>query len=481
MSTNLFAEAIAIQEDQKKKSEESKGGGGFTNTWIEVEYMGMELDVLKAFRIWGVPAEKRRNAFDPKLVLMSQVLKDDGKFLQKLIWPIDGTALENEGKYKPDPKWIFTRLMNAVQESKWIEYTKEDVGKKDERGDMVIESEDGKIINDRNPYEGRYVPIHQDKTCFKLFRDNFIMSKKGKKISSNVYPSTRAIMNVIDRMDDWCEKNKKYKVLTNNLKISTFTDDAGVEQSRAYADTGISKTAYDKILGHFNRYRQDWYVDVAVCKTKNNSMYDWEILESSSIKLPDHLKTIMLDTPLTDAEEDYELNDLDETCKVTSALSLKKNHEAKFRASDLELGTNFLQELDILCKKEKEEYAKKMKDTPKVEVPPVVEAVVDVPEEIPVVDNTPEEIPTPVEPEVVPVSTRKPRGEAPKEGIDFSVLANYDKTDEEDKGDLLKTVESIVSGKLVFKEGTDLYPCDACQEPLPNTLVNCPYCGKNFS
>jgi len=486
MSTeSLFADAIAVQKDQKKKAEESKGdGGSFNFNWVDVEYLGMELDVLKAFRIWGVPAEKRRNEHDPKIVLMSQVLKDEGKSFQKVIWPVDKNALEEKGKYQPDPNWIFTRLREAVMESNWTDYTSANVGTKDEKGDNVIESSDGKIINERTKRSGRYVDVHHEKECYKLFRDNFLISKKGKTITNNIYPSARVIMNVLDRMDDWCKTNKKYKVLTNSLNVSTFTDDSGNPQTRAYADTGISKTAYDKILNHFMRFRQDWYVDVAVCKVKANNMYDWEILESSSVKLPEHLKGIMSDNPLTDEEEDYVLNDLDETNKVTSALSLKKNHLAKFRSADLELGTNFLQELDVLCKKEKEEYAKKMKDTPPVVTPEVIKEEVPVAEETPAVENVPE-TPAPVEtpPVDVPVeSARKPRGEVAKEeGIDFSVLPNYDKIDDLDKEDLKKATESIVDGKLVLKEGTGVYPCDGCQESLPNTLANCPYCGMKFS
>jgi len=486
MSTDFFADAIAVQKEQKKKAEESKGGGNYSFDWIEVEYLGMELDILKAFRIWGVPAEKRRNKHDPKIVLMSQILKDDGKSFQKVIWPINKNVLEEKGKYQPDPNWIFTRLMDTVQKSNWVDYVKEDVGKKDERGDEVVESLDGKLVNDRTDRTGRYVSVHHDKECYKLFRDNFLISQKGNKISNNTYPSCRVTMNILDRMDDWCKKNKKYKVLTNNLNISTFKGDDGTEQTRAYADTGISKTAYDKILNHFMRYRQDWYVDVAVCKTKANNIYDWEILESSSIKLPDHLKEIMSDSPLTDEEEDYELNDLDAINKVTSALSLKKNHEAKFRSADLELGTNFLQELDVLCKKEKEEYAKQMKEKEEVKSETPTPVVEDVPEE-PVVE-TPAPTPDPVETveapkEEVPVeTTRKPRGVAKEEvGIDFSVLPNYDKLDNDDKTDLVSFTESIVDGKLVFKDGSDLYNCDSCKEPLPNTLLNCPYCGTHFN
>ncbi len=480
MSTTeeLFAEAIKDQDEKKKKASESKGGN-FSFEWVDVEYLGMELDILKAFRIIGVPFNVRRNAFDPKAVLMSQILKDDKKSFQKVIWPIDPVELQEKGKYKPDPNWIFTRLTDAIQESKWTDYEKEDVGKKDERGDDIVESSEGKIVNDRTSYEGRYVPIHQEKTCFKMLRDNFIISKKSNnKISNNTYPSVRVIMQVLDRMDDWCKKNKKYKVLTNNLNISNFTDKEGIEQQRSYADTGISKTAYDKIFKHFMRFRKDWFIDVVVCKTKTNNMYDWEIYDATdSAKLPDNIKPIVSDGPLTKEEENYENNDLDKICGVTPALSLKKNHEAKFRAADLELGTNFLQELDVLCKKEKEEWIEKNKDK-KEEAKPA-EEVKTSNEGNNIVEN---DQPPVQEEEKSEPTTRVERSGTDREMTSFESFPFWNNLDDLDKKDVESFSIGINEGKITYKEGAGLLNCDnpECKELLPNTVKNCPYCGMHF-
>ena len=34
---------------------------------------------------------------------------------------------------------------------------------------------------------------------------------------------------------------------------------------------------------------------------------------------------------------------------------------------------------------------------------------------------------------------------------------------------------------IVWKEDTQILACDKCEKDLPNTVLNCPYCGTHFN
>lgn len=481
-----------IAEKKKKKHQEdqeeakSRGGGNFKTEYQEVEYLGMELDNPKAFRILGIPAEleDKRNQYDPKIVLTSQIVTDNGKDFKKVIWP--HVYSKKRGKYVPDPNWIFTRLMDKVQESDWKDYDASDEGKQDENGDMVVRNADGKLVNERTDRTGRFIRLHKDTKSYKMFEKNFIISKNGKKINMKYYPSVRIVMNVIDRMDDYCKTRKRTKVLTNNVTYYEFTDDNGVEKRIPYADVGISKTAYDKIFYHCKKYIGDWSIDLVVSKTKSNNMYDWEILDASDAKkLPEHIRDLVSEEPLTDEEEKYEMVNLDDSpFRISSASYLKKHFEERFRSADLEFGTNFLQELNQLCDKELEELKKKNVNQSDTNVEDEdlgrqEEDAINEPESefkdrkfedgLPIKEKSSERR-----------SRKQSEEKAGSDPQNYSDLPYWDKLDGEDKKDIETFGTGLVDGIIQYNESVTVVPCDSCKKNLPDTVLNCPYCGKEF-
>lgn len=327
---NAFEEALK-KKAQMKADEEAKknSSGSYYGEYETVKHFGLEDQKERVFRILGKPAEVRTEGWEAKIILQSRIAKEDGKSYFKVNWPY----VEKDGKYVIDPKWILSKLYNKVMEKKW----KDNPGK----------------TPDANGKTGKYCPLHEGTQIYSIIKNNF---KEGEKYPKSVYPSTRILMNVIDRHDSWCKDNNHTKVLSSKVSVSDKQNADG--SFSEWPDTGIPKSVYESIFDHMSSVGH-WDIDYVVIKDLKKEPIEyrvWDITDTKYLKDPKTLE-IGISTPITNEELSYVKYDLDNLYKVTSANKLKKNWIGRFKLCDAELGTNFTEELELLCKKEDEERA----------------------------------------------------------------------------------------------------------------------------
>ncbi len=214
----MFDNAVSESKKEKEKKEERRKGEGWTPVDFEqIEWLGLEDKKDKVFRIVGNPIRARQTGYDPKLINFSKIVDDKGRSCH-IIWKSndDGSVDEN---------WILTKLYDAVNSRLWQKYPN---GQKNERG-----------------YDGEYVYLHKETPSFKRIERN---SKLNEKHPQKFKYRQRILFNVIDRQDDWCQKNNHTKALTSS-KNFWKNDDTG--SPIFFNDVGVPKLVYDKTDGLF--------------------------------------------------------------------------------------------------------------------------------------------------------------------------------------------------------------------------------------
>ena len=323
---NSFFQAYAnkIAADSKQ----NKGQSNFApKEYDEIAYAGLETGVNKIYRCVGAPpgAETmgyQRKNYDPKQIMMIDVKDDEGKkFTVKL--PLREDAIHNH---------ILHRLYDKVAEVVWINKKKVFVNetKFPELWALIT--------------KGNYKPD-----------DGY-----GYTIAAGYKSTTFTIMNVIDRQDDWCEKNKHTKILCREVNVDakgTIWPKPGVKSF------GFIKRVAD-LVGKYGDIRN---YDISLKRTGDKEM-PFDIKNASIYKEKDMLTelknadgtipdaNIIVIGKLTDTEIAFEKYDLDKLYQPTSYTKLLKRVPALFKLTDACLGTKFFQELESLSEKEKEEW-----------------------------------------------------------------------------------------------------------------------------
>ncbi len=472
-----FAEAFQKQDEliaSQKKAEEEKGKGGNID-FEQMESCGLFVNKEVVFRPLGYPitiAEERKRDFDARIILESEIQKDDtskGKGTCLINWKsIDGTG-KNAGKRIPDPNWILTRLYDAINKSDWIKYTEADVN-----NTSIIKNAEGQIVSAEKGYNGYYKKVNEGKPSFERIKNN-----KNNSFPVKFYPATKIAMNVIDRMDDWCETNKHSKLLATSVSSKIYkNDETGEETKVVFSNKFISKSMYDSIIHLYQGLNGTWWRDTIIKRYKDGGG-NWTFdLYDSGLKDRTQPETQKI---IVDGEQDitnnYEKYNLMEKFPDASYTKLEKNLIGLFRQTDLDLNTNFTQELLVLVEEEKikneAEEKKKEGETKTAESPvesPPVENV-----ENKEITETP--------------SVRQERGGAKEKEVSFEdqcklIFPNWTIIEEspEDKEDLLSAIDNIVDSKIIWKTDRKILECETsgCDCMLPNTIQFCPKCGCKY-
>lgn len=341
-----FELALQKRQQAEKEQAEAKNNSGNWGDYEQTETAGLINDKEVVGRIIGNPIEVRSKSTDPKLILQSEVVRDDKKGYSKLNWP----WVEKSGYINPDPDWIVTRFMKKVFDGKWTKYTESDID-----GKKIVKRE-GKIINTETKSkfnEGEFRYYNTNTEIFKLLK--YGNSKEGELYPKNFEPSKRVVLNWLDRMDSWCSDNKHYKLLCAAKNPYELKKDDGTTSTIYFTSTGIPNSLYDMIIDHC---KATGTLDIDLILIKDNKLQAkykvWDITDTKYIS--EESTRIGKKGNLSDEEKSYVGYDLDKLYKVSSYHKIKKVLGSRFALCDAELGTSFVKELDALVEQEKAEW-----------------------------------------------------------------------------------------------------------------------------
>jgi len=346
-SIDPFQLALQKRQQAEKAQAEAKSSGGGWGEQEHRETVGLINEKEIVGRIIGNPIEVRSKPTDPKLILQSEVVKDDKKGYWKLNWPWK----EQNGYINPDPDWIVTKFMKKVFDGKWTKYVEADIDGKD------IKKVDGKIINTASKSknkEGYWKHAHVNTEIYKLLKAG--NSKEGELYPKDFEPGKRVVLNWLDRHDDWCSVNKHYKLLTAKKSPFVITKEDGTKDTIYFTDTGIPNSLYDMIIDHCKAVGT---LDIDLVLIKDNRIQAkykvWDITDTKYLTDP-NTSVIGKKEKLTEEERAYEAYDLDKLYKVSTYFWVKKVLGSRMALCDAELGTTFVNQLNDLIEKEKAEW-----------------------------------------------------------------------------------------------------------------------------
>ena len=354
-----MAELLAIHEAEQKAKKEAENNKGNFIEFEHVECLGLEDQKEKAFRIVGRGFQNRKLSTDAKMIMQSSIRTDDGKGYTKINWPI--SYIENKGDYFPDPDWILTKLFNTVNKGKWYKYSA-----------GILKDSNGQIyppdyINPITKKDGERLFDHKDTEIFMRINSNMRDNPSLKEFAPNFYPVKRIVINVIDRMNDWCLINKHTKELSSKVSYVEKKNEKGEIVKVSFSELGVPKLCYDGIINHYLKTSGSFaQIDTVIVKDSTNKKYDiYDAMDDRYLK---ETKGIASCNPLTEEEKSYELYDFDNIYRIASYAKLKKNLTGLFKLCDIELETKFYDELVNLCKIEDEQKKAEEKAKVKSEV-----------------------------------------------------------------------------------------------------------------
>jgi hypothetical protein len=340
---NVFEQALAERKALEEEVEQKKNyvPGDFD----DIEYCALEVGVEKVIRPIGEPFSPQtltsKKDTDIKILMHSEIEKDDKLHYSKIHWPCITKTTRVGVKIVPDPDWILTRLYNKVVEKQWIDY--ED-GHKNERGNT-----------------GEYHYLHEDTTIYKQIKAN---GAQGKY--KNFYPSVAVFMNVIDRTDDWCEKNKHTKILISNMgkgdpKRNEVTGEVSIP---LYPSKGVTRTVYDAIFNkalQLKGFTTDFVIKKIAEKKGDKNEYKYSVFDATELRVQtgDISESSLKISKISGIGDDWDLYNTVNLSKQSSYFKLKRDHGKLFQMFDATFPNEPLSsELDECVKLEAEEYKK---------------------------------------------------------------------------------------------------------------------------
>jgi len=442
---------IALQkrkqlEEEKRQDEERKKSKDYQKDYEHIEWLGIT-EQPKVFRVVGLPVEVRQNSYDPKIVYWSKIVSDTGKSFINVYNP---TLQDGE----LDESYIMSRLYNKVFESEWIAYKEGEIRDPSRRG------------NDK----GYYVSKNEGKP-------SYVRIDKNKKEGSNQFghfkPKKRILLNIIDRMDNWCKENRHTKILTTNYSPFSITDKDGKPKTIYFNDVGVSEPIYSLLYNQVLEFRSHWDLDIILYKEDKKYI----MRDCFEDKIKPEVKKYVVQTAMGEDELSYEKYDLDKLFPTTSYYKLMNNFENLFKQVDLDLKTNFYDELKHFYEEEK-----KNKDKESNTIHPVTQ---NVPSEVPSTIEKVEvqEVEKEVESVVQPISNTRRSSVNSEESIKSKLenLPNWVTLTQEDKEVMLSTCTKIEGNNFSYKEGIVVLPCPCDKRvDFPDTVWNCSLCGIKF-
>lgn len=474
---SVFEKAKRLRQERLQKEEQEKEerkNKSFEKVEYEdVQWLGIETTEKsgdskeKVFRMVGVPEEVREVGSDPKIVHWSKIITD------KNTWKNVYSPVTSEGKVDKD--WILWRLHDAVMKSDFIAYTDEEKAKKDyKRKDR--RGNDNGYFEPKFQHTPSYIRIDKNK-------------KEGSKQFGHFYPKKRALVNVIDRMDDWCVKNKHTKILTSNLSPFEFIDETTKEKKTIFfKDIGIPYSVYELIYQQVLEFRGSWDLDLIVNRIQTGEQTSYIIRDAFEDKLTGRSKQLANKEPITKEELEYARYDFDKLFHTTYYMSLEKDLEKLFKQVDIDLGTKFFPELQELAKIEKEELKKKQAENNSTSVQldgnkdsNTHESVDSEVEEFKKEQEQEKETKRRSEEVTEPV---KRRGEETVvetlEDRIKKLFPKFDSLPDNEQLDLVDSIIDVKDGLAVYRDDVKLLACSkTCvnKHNLPDTIMTCPKCA----
>ena len=441
-------------KELREKAQAEKNHGDFGSTEVpKFETVILNPNHSHVIRILGESLEGRKNPSDMLEIRKSLICDDDGKYFN-VIWSDDENHPMNKlrktilGKYKWDKE-----TKTAIYDNKDLE-------------------------------------------VFKIWQTNR-QFEKASKISNGMNPNRYILMNVIDRDDDWCKKNKHSKVLCWSSSKSTNKDGVEVE----YPEYGVKPSLYNTVwddkctsaMVHFND--TDFIVRRLDKNTKIGGAKGDVYIQ---VCLPEEKSVIgvmertdgctyldkVVEGDLTDEELKYGLYEFENVPFVsmpTPVGVIMKRLEKLIKLTDKTFSTNLWDEFVEWKKKELEEHNvknEKLKETSEAVNEPTETPTENVDNSSKVSDNTEstdDELPTEVE--TKPIVKKVVKTVAPK----FDVMSLKDELpelenmSEEDKSLIVGIGED---GSLKFKNG--VATCPSCGNEIDENMMNCVFCGQDF-
>ena len=288
-------------------------------------------------------------------------------------------------------------------------------------------------------------------------------------------------MNVIDREDNWCAENKHTKLLSKKL-----SGDNG-----EFAEIGVPSFGFCSALSNIVKSYGSWErYDVQVRRTgqkttpidvKQATLYKKNGLVQELDK--DKLQYVSLNETLTPEELEYERYDISKFFAPTTYQKILSKLGNTIKSIDVDLRTNFYEELQALAEKEKKEFEEVYgSNAPVQEAAPAQTATVAQPTQTaPVAEAAPAR--TAVREAVsTPASGLTPDKIALLKGWNLltdeekSVIVDVIKNPDGTLADIVyNTDHPVLSCPSIFPDGSH-----GCGINAPDFFHRCPACNKEF-
>ena len=460
---NIY-EKIQKQKEERKAQAELSAASSSDNNYVKFEAVGVELDNQKVVRIIGDPIDPEqfeiRKSTHPKVVLESKIVDDEGKHFT-VNWPV--VFDKKADRYMPNDTFILKQIWDDLHSGEWRTFNVSDIGK-EFQGHKCINDGTGKPMDEESKKNGYWHYNHFDMPSFKRMKTN---RRKNEQYPKKFWPSTRIIINVIDRMDNWCKDNKHSKIISSGVRSWTPPQS---EDPILFIDNGIPETAYDMIFAHYVQTGRDWReLDCVIQRQKAGrgpQVYDIRDARDADYIRPVADKAI--DGPLTKEEQAYEMYDLDVMFKVVDPIKIKDRLIGFIRSVDEDLMNNKKYEtlLNTLIERSKNGT------TTQQEQPATSE-----PESSPA--DAPASTPDPVQ--------SQPAEPSNNGGDSFAnAFPSLDSLTETEQNEMKKAVKGFNGNVPIYNDGVKVYPCvkEGCvyvgteqQAKYPDSVVRCPVCG----
>ena len=456
----LSDDAFKAYAKQIKEQENQRGSGGnFAQPeYDDIQYCGMEKGINKIVRLTGAPVGIQGytpKPTDPIELVVCDVKDDEGKRMV-LKLPLRSDQAANDH--------IVYRLYDKVCEVTWIKNNTS--GKRE------------KVFINKDKYPDLFEAV--TKTGFKQDKDG-----KSYSYANGLKGQQVVVYNVIDRSDDWCEKNGHTKVLSKQVDVVP-QDDGSV---RVFAKIGIPSFGFiSKLADQISKYGNYENFDVAIKKIGEQTN-PYEVRNASKLKSADILDELLNDGgdpldpaqivvgPMTAQERAYERYDLKKIYQPTSFQSIRKRLSSVFKLCDATMGTRLYDELDGLANDERARY-----DAMNAEKAASDEAYQESAEK------------AAVKAEVEKVDSPAPQRKPPEKRVGPAVGLSDDKiallkgwarlNDREKSGIVDVQVKDGKVTKLVFGEtfaDETMLECVTCSIQCPESYATvCPVCNTEF-
>jgi hypothetical protein len=443
--------AAFAKRAEEEAAQQNKSGSSFTpKDYDKIEWVGLE-EKAKIIRIvGGAPSSMRPgshvNPTDAHEIFVSTILDDNGKRM-KLKLPLHADDISHEH--------IMWRIINKVNEVKWVK------------------GADGKSTK---------VNVNEQYPWFeKVNKGGFAPTDKSYQYSKGWKGQQVVIMNVIDREDSWCAENKHTKLLSKKL-----SGDNG-----EFAEIGVPSFGFCSALSNIVKSYGSWErYDVQVRRTgqkttpidvKQATLYKKNGLVQELDK--DKLQYVSLNETLTPEELEYERYDISKFFAPTTYQKILSKLGNTIKSIDVDLRTNFYEELQALAEKEKKEFEEVYgSNAPAQEAAPAQTATVAQPTQTaPVTEAAPAR--TAVREAVsTPASGLTPDKIALLKGWNLltdeekAVIVDVIKNPDGTLADIVyNTDHPVLSCPSVFPDGSH-----GCGINAPDFFHACPHCGKTF-